>query len=195
MAKSSTLAKIHTAMQSPNPAKISAAELHQAYRDIGKVAGGMSREAGEVRRLIASYIERGLGKNGISKFRDLNKKWGNLEDLETVWTNGGQGFAGTVTPASIVKYSGKLPGGQNINDAAQIIGELKLSNLDLGKTPELSLSGLLRGGGSLPIVKDAIRLSQASAVNAPPAVKDYLELLRRATPMTFREAYAKSEEQ
>lgn len=159
--------------------------MHQAWKEIGQVAGHRSRAAGEIRSTLESVIERGLPTKDINEFRKLNQQWGALEDIKRVWEGGtGQGSGptrGMLKPSSLEQWGGRHPNDQGIiNEAGALVRGMGIH--DYQPPGIAALAGV------------PLNLMDASAVNSSPWIKQLIESLRIGSQTAPRE-YAESRRQ
>lgn len=178
MAKAPTLAKIHSALQNTsNPIKLTAEELHKAWKEVGKVAGNDPQAAGEVRGVLEGLITKVIFKKDIQVFKDLNRRWGLTEDIERIYRSGaGEGTAelsGYLRPSEIVKNAGT---GSAADKAAQFINKFDIQDFSHDQAGSLGLGRVIGEGGKG--VGKVINAMDISGLDWSNPVKALVEALR-----------------
>ena len=189
MAKGPKLAAIYNIVQSGTPGRIKLADLHDAWKEVGQVAGGpRSQAAGEIRGVLEDIMTKGMGDKGLKQFKDLNHKWGALEDIKQVYEGGAKQGTGRaqelITPSSLEQWARKLPDSSPVREAAGMVKGLGIKDFKEG-APILEANLTTPGGIAQAITgitpEWMLKGLNYSAANADPAVKALLELLRAGT--------------
>jgi hypothetical protein len=183
------LNQVYKALSSGTPPKVSAATLHQAYREISDVVGGNTGAAGEIRDIVSGLITKSLSSKpgGVQRFAELNSQWGNLKDLERAWAQGsGGGFGGTIRPAALEEWAGKHPGDSLVGRAGGAVKQLGMKDYVPGAVPDVSITNPFTWPGLISEVPGAQYFNK-SMVNSPEAIKKTIEALRTAGRLGPRE--------
>jgi hypothetical protein len=183
MARAPKLAAIHNALSNAQGAvKISAADLHDAWKEVGQVAQGQGQAAGQVRGVLEGLIQKVVPKGELAAFKELNRKWGAVEDIKRVWSAGkgeGQGAAaGTLLPAKLVTEAGSGPTANSMTDeAAQLVNQFNARNPRNTFSAELSIPGMAQTVMANTVGR-AINFMDRSALREGTAAKRIAEALR-----------------
>jgi hypothetical protein len=180
MAKAPTLAMIHTALQSGNIAAIPANRLHDAWKEVSKASGGNARAAGEIRDVLEGLIERAIPNKNIAAFKDLNRKYGEISDIDRIWRGGGSSgvgpASGYISPAKLVAEAGTGPRmGSKVDQAAEMVQQYGVRNYGEGGFSLNSPTSYLRFLGPV-----AEKFSKTN-LRADPSRQIAARLLRGAT--------------
>ena len=111
--------------------KFTAADLHEAWKDVGKVADN-PQAAVEVRTLITGMIERHLSPESLAAFRKANNQYGITEDLKRLYEGGrgeGRGSSSNeISAHALVVGAGGHPMSQETDAAAQAINKFNIGD-------------------------------------------------------------------
>ena len=195
MAGSQPLATVYAAIMSGNATKVSAATLHQAWKDIGQVATDnptSAQAAGQARKILEDIIANAMPQGDRGVFRNLNKRWGATEDVERVFlkSGGGEGAAyGTISPAKLKTEQSRGPNTGGVTDeAVQLVDALRMRNAIPNQDVPTSLKDIAQR-----IAGPVVHVFDKNAVNAPPLVRKMLDLLRtgiaKGAPLATEEFY------
>jgi len=183
--KASKTMQLYQLFTSPTAIKaVSPNGLHEVWKEIGQVAKD-PQAAAQFRSALESMIEKGLSPAKLAEFRALNKKFGNLRDVERVWnsgTGGGQGQgAGYLKAESLKNEAGRGPfKGTATDEAAGLVEQFGIPEAGGGRVAigSMTIPGMLAAGGRAvagPITNWADR----NLMGASPSTKFLLELLRK----------------
>jgi len=114
-----------------SPSKLDASFIHDVWKEIGRTR--MTREAAvPLREILEGVIEKNMSPASLTKFRDLNQKWGMTSDIERVWRGGGSAGVGSASgylnPAKILTEAGTGPYITAMDDAAELIQKFGVRN-------------------------------------------------------------------
>ena len=182
-ATSPALATVFAAIQSGNPVKVTADVLHQAWKDVGS-AGADKYASGQIREVLEGLIAKTLQGGKIDSFKELNKRWGAVEDITRVFSEGGGGgkgsLRGTISPAKLESEAGMGPNPGGITDQAMDL--VNLLNMKNAKTSSVSPTSKLQG--LLELAGPTINKLDRSLIHAPKWQKKIAEGLRAGVSRT-----------
>ena len=175
-AEAPTLAKIGAMLdpaQGTTRKVVDAATMHEAWKEVGKVATG-PQEAKAVRKVLEDLITQVMPNQDIKHFRELNQRYGDFQDMERIWSQGGGGgkaaARGSILPAKLETEAGRGPNtGSATDQAMDVVNMLRQSN-----EARPTVSGRMVQN----IVGPILYHLDNSATQASPAVKRMLDALR-----------------
>ena len=123
-----------------NPIKINPKDLHEAWKEVGLVAKDPQAAAG-VRQTIEALVEKGMSPDTLKLFKELNYKWGTVEDIDRIFKMAGTGegaASGYLAPSKIEAQAGKGPQFGATDEAAQLVRKMRLKDYE---EPMVSVQG------------------------------------------------------
>ena len=153
MGRAPTLAKIFVAVES-GAGSIPASSLHDAWKEVARAAGGNSKDAAQVRTVLEGLLEKVVPKKDLAPFKELNRQWGAIADIEKAYRGGAStgvgAAAGYFDPAKLVHESGTSPNPNNIVDkAAQTVKAFEMRNYSPGIPDVKTIANPLNWGKPL----------------------------------------------
>ena len=130
-ANAPNLGKIYAAFTGNNPVRLSPKVLDEAWKEVSLVAEN-PQAAGSVRKVLEDIMSRGMSPETLAQFKDLNRKMGNVHDLERIVLAGGGGKgagAGFLAPSKIEALAKEsLNPGSDIQKAMELINSLRIQD-------------------------------------------------------------------
>jgi hypothetical protein len=182
------LNKIYQAFTGTNPVNLSPKVLHEAWKEVSLVSKN-GEAAGAVRAVLEDIISKGMKPDSLAAFKELNKKYGNLQDIQRVMEAGGAGkgsAAGYLQPSKIEALAKEsMAPNSDIKKALELINQMHLRDVREGIiSPSIAstASNVVRAGRQL-VGKPLQWADQASQfVGTIPGVGYLADALRRHVP-------------
>lgn len=189
MGRGPTLARIHSVLADADTKvypKFKLTDIQQAIDDLGTKV--RTPEGQQIKAMLQGFIDRTLGPDVVKKAEVLARQKLTLRDLETVWAEGkGQGalgMAGTLAPADLQMWAGRLSNDSAVGEAGGLVKGLGLHDYHPNKIPQgMSFWNPLAYADKVP----GASLTNKSMVNAPDWQKKIVEALRLGIAVGPRE--------
>lgn len=197
MAKGPKLARIHdvlTNTKNKTYPKFKLEDIQGAWDELG-AAAKRTPEGQQIKTMLESIMEKNVGEEGMERLGTLLRQRDTLRDLETVWAGGtGQGagrMAGTMSPAALQEWGGRLPNDTAVGKAGGLAKALDLHEYHPNQLPYgWRAFNPAQWAGEIP----GIGAANKSMVNSPDWQKKPAEALRLGIAVGPREMRESSQE-
>jgi Transglycosylase SLT domain len=169
-----------------NARAFSAADLHEAWKEIGNTKMPV-QAATQLRQTLAGVIEKNVKPADVGKFRQLNEAYGTTQDIERIFSaGGGEGkgaTSGFLRPSAIAREAGRGPISSSTDDAARLINKFNVQDAVAGGGVDIPGAVIAAKTGHVSSAAKALNVGNLpnkipTMLGASPTTKHIVEGLR-----------------